>query len=135
MLEINERPRRDRQRLIDLIGQRAVERELNVHRTTVSRWLLGRVPVPGAQQLAVRSLLGHLPGTGEAWHGWRFHDGKLISPAGDTYTPGDVLGSRLQRQRADALDHELRALRLRVKVLEKTVDLYGPAANSEQAIA
>lgn len=44
MLEINERPRRDLRRLIDTIGQRAVERaverELNVHRTTTtSRWL------------------------------------------------------------------------------------------------
>lgn len=132
MLEINERPRRDLRRLIDLIGQRAVERELNVHRTSVSRWLSGAVAIPGAQHLAVRALLGHLPGTAGQWAGWRFHDGELLAPGGDRFTPGEVLSLRLQMQRAAELDREVRALRARVKVLEKTVDLYGPAANESQ---
>lgn len=131
-LEINERPRRDLQRLVDLIGQRRVERELDVHRTTVARWLAGRVAIPGAQHLAVRGLLGDLPGTAGAWAGWRFHDGELLSPAGDRYTAGEVLSLRLQIQRNTELDRELRALKARIKVLEKTVDLYGPAANESQ---
>jgi Phage protein len=132
VLEINERPRRDLRLLIDAIGQRAVLRHLNVHRTTVGRWLSGATHIPGAQALAVRALLGDLPGTCGAWTGWRFHDGELIAPGGDRYTPGDVLGIRLQQQRVSALDHELRALRLKVKTLEKTIDLYGPAANESR---
>lgn len=77
----------------------------------------------------MRSLLGDLPGTAEAWTGWRFHDGELLAPGGDRFTPGQVLSLRLQMQRNSELDRELRALRAKVKILEKTVDLYGPAAN------
>ena len=80
----------------------------------------------------MRTLLGDLPGTGGQWHGWRFHDGELLAPGGDRFKPGEVLSLRLQMQRAAQLDHEVRALRARVRVLEKTVDLYGPAANQER---
>jgi hypothetical protein len=132
VLEINERPRRDLRLLIDAIGQRQVERELSVHRTTVARWLDGSVSVPGAQSLAVRGLLGDLPGTAGKWTGWRFHAGLLHSPANDVYTPGDVLAVRLQQQRVAALDHENRDLKARIRVLEKTLDVMTPAANNEQ---
>ncbi len=135
MLEINERPRRDLRLLIDAIGQRQVERALNVHRTTVQRWLSGSVRVPGAQHLAVRSLLGDLPGTVGLWTGWRFHAGLLHSPANDTYEPGEILAVRLQQQRVAALDRENRELKARIRVLEKTLDLVSPAANQEQAHA
>ncbi len=132
MLEINERPRRDLRILIDTIGQRAVERALGVHRTTIARWGSGVVQMPGAAHQAVRHLLGDLPGTAGRWTGWRFHDGELIAPGGDRYTPGDVLAIRLQQQRVSALEHENRELRARVRVLEKTVDLFGPAANESR---
>ena len=132
MLEINERPRRDLRLLIDAIGQRQVERALDVHRTTVSRWLSGAVALPGAQHLAVRALLGDLPGTANRWTGWRFHAGYLHSPANDTYTPGEVLAIRLQQQRADALDREVIKLKARIRVLEATMDQLTPAANQEQ---
>lgn len=88
--------------------------------------------MPGSVHQAVRLLLGDAPGTAGRWTGWRFHDGELLSPAGDRFTPGEVLSLRLQIQRASELDREVRALRARVKVLEKTVDLYGPAANESQ---
>ena len=132
MLEINERPRRDLRLLIDAIGQRQVERELNVHRTTVSRWLGGHTRIPGCQQQAVRGLLGDLPGTAGRWTGWRFHSGLLHSPANDTYEPGEILAVRLQQQRVAALDRELREARARIRVLEKTLDVMTPAANNEQ---
>ena len=132
MLEINERPRRDLRLLLDAIGERAVLRGLNVHRTTVRRWLSGSVNIPGAQALAVRSLLGHLPGTDGQWQGWRFHAGYLHSPANDTYEPGEILAVRLQQQRVAALDRELREARARIRVLEKTLDVMTPAANNEQ---
>lgn len=135
VLEVNRAPQRDLRLLIEHMGLRGVERALDVHRTTVSRWLSGRCRIGGADLLAIRSLLGDLPGTDRKWTGWRFHDGELIAPGGDRYTPGDVLGIRLQQQRVSQLDRELRDLRARLKVLEKTVDLYGPAANQEQARA
>ncbi len=135
MLEINERPRRDLRLLIDAIGQRQVERALNVHRTTVQRWLAGTVHIPGAQHLGVRALLGDLPGTDAKWTGWRFHAGYLHSPANDTYEPGEILAVRLQQQRVAALDRENRELKARIRVLEKTLDVLTPAANQEQAHA
>jgi hypothetical protein len=120
MLEINERPRRDLKALIELIGQRRVERELNVHRTTIAiaRWLAGQVAMPRAQHLAVRELLGRLPGTCGKWEGWRFHDGQLLSPAGDVFSPGDVLSLILLRQQLSAQRQELERLKVRLTVAE-----------------
>ncbi len=132
VLEVNRIPQRDLKRLIELIGQRGVERALNVHRTTVHRWLSGRVRLPGAHHLAVQGLLGDLPGTGGAWTGWRFHDGLLYAPGGDRYTPGEVLALRLQQQRVREFDREFRDMRARIRVLEKTIDMAGIAANQEQ---
>lgn len=118
MLEINAQPARDLRQLIDLVGQHRVERELNVHRTTISRWLSGQVSIPGAQHLAIKGLLGDLPGTAGRWSGWRFHDGELLAPGGDAFTAGEVLSLRLLRQQLRAREAELSALRARVKVLE-----------------
>jgi hypothetical protein len=135
VLEVNRIPQRDLKRLIELIGQRGVERALNVHRTTVLRWVSGRISIPGAQVLAVRALLGDLPGTAGKWTGWRFHDGMLYAPGGDRYTPGEVLALRLQQQRVREFDRENRELKARIRVLEATLDLVSPAANQEQAHA
>ena len=130
MLEINQRPRRDLIRLIELIGQRRVERELNVHRTTVQRWLDGRVRIPGSRHLAVRALLGDLPGTAGAWTGWRFHDGHLLSPDGEKYTAGQVMAIGLQRQRIAQLERDLLAAKARIAILEQA---YPQAANEAVA--
>ena len=129
MLEINERPRRDLRHLIELIGQRRVERELNVHRTTVRRWLAGTTAMPGAQHLAVRQLLGDLPGTVGRWAGWRFSDGLLLSPGGEQFTAGQVMAIGLQRQRIAQLERDLLKARARVALLEQA---YPQAANDEQ---
>ena len=129
MLEVNQRPQRDLRHLIELIGQRRVERELNVHRTTVARWLAGQVQIPGAQLLAIRGLLGDLPGTLDRWRGWRFHDGVLLSPAGEQFTAGQVMAIGLQRQRISQLERDLVKARARVLLLEQA---YPQAANEEQ---
>lgn len=84
-LEVNARPARDLQTLIEKLGRTRVERELNVHRTTVKRWLDGTVKIPGHQHQVIRMLLGDLPGTAGKWTGWRFQDGELLSPAGDRF--------------------------------------------------
>lgn len=129
-LELNERPRRELRQLIELIGQHRVERELNVHRTTVARWLGGQVLIPGAQLLAIRALLGDLPGTAGRWTGWRFYDGELIAPGGDRYTAGDVLSLRLLRQQLAAQYKELAALRVKNRVLESLAQV---SANDSRA--
>lgn len=111
-------PRHDLKRLIELIGLSRVQRHLGVHRTTVQRWLSGRVRLPGAQALAVRALLGDLPGTAGVWAGWRFHDGELIAPGGDRYRPGDVLSLILLRQQLSAQQREIRDLKVRLAIAE-----------------
>ncbi len=131
LLEVNQRPQRDLRHLIELIGQRRVERELNVHRTTVQRWLSGQTQIPGAQTLAVRGLLGDLPGTAGRWTGWRFHDGRLLSPAGEAFTAGEVLSLILLRQQLTAQRHELERLKARLAVAEEAERRHAGAANED----
>lgn len=64
MLEVDALPVRHLRQLIELVGQVRVERELNVHRTTVRRWLSGQVKAPGHQHHVIKMLLGDLPGGG-----------------------------------------------------------------------
>jgi hypothetical protein len=118
MLQVNAQLVRDLKALVELIGQRRVERELNVHRTTVLRWLAGTVNIPGAQHLAIRGLLGDLPGTAGQWTGWRFHDGELIAPGGDHYRPGDVLSLILLRQQLTAQRREIDRLKTLLAIAE-----------------
>lgn len=78
----------------------------------------------------MRGLLGDLPGTAGAWTGWRFHDGHLLSPAGERFTPGEVRGIILGRQLIDEQRREIDRLRARVAVLEQ---LAQEAANEWRA--
>ena len=111
VLEVNRIPQRDLDHLLREVAQIAVERELNVHRTTVQRWQRGLVRIPGAKHQAIRMLLGDLPGTAGAWSGWRFWQGKLWSPGGDRFSAGDVLSLVFLRQQLAAREAELKALR------------------------
>jgi hypothetical protein len=133
-LEVNARPGRDLRRLIDLVGQHRVERELNVHRTTVLRWLKGQVKIPGHQHQVIRLLLGDLPGTCGKWTGWRFHDGALVAPGGDAFGPGDVLSLVLLRQQLTAQRRELDALKIRLAVTERAEQRHAGAANEDLAL-
>ena len=132
MLEINALPGRHLRALIELIGERRVLRELNVHRTTLRRWLKGEVQIPGHQHQVIKLLLGDLPGTCGKWTGWRFHDGALCSPGGDTYRPGDVLSLVILRQQLTAQRRELEALKIRLAIAEDAVERLAPAANDAQ---
>jgi hypothetical protein len=132
MLEINALPGRHLRALIELIGERRVLRELNVHRTTIRRWLKGEVQIPGHQHQVIKLLLGDLPGTCGKWTGWRFHDGALCSPGGDTYRPGDVLSLVILRQQLTAQRRELEALKIRLAIAEDAVERLAPAANDAQ---
>ena len=131
MLEINQIPGRHLRQLLELIGERRVLRELNVHRTTVRRWLKGEVQIPGHQHQAIRLLLGDLPGTCGHWTGWRFHDGELLSPGGDRYRPGDVLALVLLRQQLTAQQRDIERLRVRLAIAEEAERRHAGAANED----
>lgn len=133
VLQVNRQPRQDLARLIELIGQRRVERELNVHRTTVKRWLEGTVKIPGAQHQAIRGLLGDLPGTAGQWTGWRFHDGRLLSPAGDAFSAGQVLSLILLRQQLATQQREIAELKVRLAIAEEAERRHAGAANEPLA--
>jgi hypothetical protein len=134
MLEINARPGRDLRALITLIGERGVLRELNIHRTTVRRWLKGEVQIPGHQHQVIRLLLGDLPGTCGKWTGWRFHQGELYSPGGDRFGPGDVLSLILLRQQLAAQAREIKALKIRLALTEEAERRLTGAANEDLAL-
>lgn len=131
MLQINAQPQADLRALIDRIGQLRVERELNVHRTTILRWLKGQVQIPGHQHQVIKMLLGDLPGTCGKWTGWRFHDGLLVSPDGDTFRSGDVLSLILLRQQLTAQRRELDALKIRLAIAEEAERRHTGAANED----
>lgn len=79
----------------------------------------------------MRALLGDLPGTAGRWTGWRFHDGQLLSPAGDAFTAGDVLSLVLLRQQLTAQRRELEALRVRLAIAEEAERRHAGAANED----
>lgn len=135
MLEINARPGRDLRALIELIGERAVARELNIHPKTLYRWATGRTPIPGRQHLAIKLLLGDLPGTCGKWTGWHFHQGELVSPGGDRYEPGHILSLVLLRQQLTAQRREIEQLRIKLAIAENAVEHLAPAANDSRAFA
>lgn len=129
MLEINALPGRHLRQLVELIGERAVARELNIHPKTLYRWLTSRTPIPGRQHLAIRMLLGDLPGTDGQWTGWRFVRGELVSPAGEAFRAGDILSLILLRQQLTAQRQELEALRVRLAIAQQAVETLAPSAN------
>lgn len=134
MLEINARPQRDLRQLIDRLGQLRVERELNVHRTTVHRWLSGQVKIPGHQHQVIRMLLGDLPGTCGKWTGWGFQDGQLYSPGGDRFSAGQVLSLVLLRQQLSAQAREIKELKIRLAIAEEAERRHAGAANEDLAL-
>ena len=135
MLESTARPTRDLHRALDLVGERAVLRALNIHEKTLYRWRTGRCKIPGHQHQAIKMLLGDLPGTDGRWNGWRFHGGELWSPAGDRFEPGHVLSLILLRQQLSAQARELERLRVRLAIAEEAVERLAPAANESRAFA
>jgi hypothetical protein len=135
MLEINARPGRDLRALLERLGESRLLRELDIHRTTLRRWLKAEVKIPGHQHQVIRLLLGDLPGTDGQWTGWRFDRGLLVSPGGDVYRAGDVLALVLLRQQLTAQRREVEALKIRLAIAEEAVDRLAPAANDSRAFA
>lgn len=65
-----------------------------VHRTTWRRWMNGESEIPAATMELIRLHATGQPATGwsKAWDGFRFFNGKLVTPCGRfTYTPEDIM--------------------------------------------
>ena len=133
MLEINARPGRDLRALLERLGESRLLRELDIHRTTLRRWLKAEVKIPGHQHQVIRLLLGDLPGTDGQWTGWGFVRGELVSPGGDSYRAGDVLSLIILRQQLTAQRREVEALKIRLAIAEEAVERLAPAANDSRA--
>lgn len=134
-LEINRIPVKDLHALIEKVGELGVCRQLNVHQKTLYRWRTGRVPIPGHQHQVIRLLLGDLPGTAGKWSGWSFWEGKLCSPAGETFDAGQVLSLGLLRQQLAARDREIHELKVKLAIAENAIEHLAPAANDSRARA
>lgn len=102
MLNVRERreaaAKREAADLIDELGPERVSTLLNVHLTTVKRWLSGEVVAQTPVLIALRTLAGRWGEENKAWHGWTLRDNWLWSPAGDKFHPGDLLGRQYERQ-------------------------------------
>lgn len=101
-------------RAVDTIGARRVLAVLEIHRSTLARWLSGSAVIPRASWLVLAMMAeGRLPGMGADWRGWRF-DGDTLHQIGtdNRYTARELAGMPYQ------LAHG-RALARRVAELEK----------------
>ena len=133
MLESNRIPLRTLNRAIELYGERYLLRQLDIHEKTIYRWRTGRTKIPGHQLMALRMLLGDLPGTDGQWNGWRFHGGKLIGPNGDSFQASEVWSISLRYQLIAELKRENQRLRERLLIAEKTLQIQGGVANEAVA--
>jgi hypothetical protein len=132
LLDVNQKPWRDLNTLIDRIGERAVLRALNIHEKTLYRWVTGRGQIPGRQHVAIQVLLGEIPGTEGQWSGWFFKAGKLWSPENVSYTAGQLRAAHFDADRISTLSREVTALRVKLAIAEQALDRFAPAANDRK---
>ena len=129
------RAREHKQEMIDLVsdlGLYRAERLLNVHRTTIQRWMRGASRVPESALFALRGAAkGQLPGQDDSnWQGWIFgQDGNLYSPDGRPFTCGDILAQQYERQLIKAQQARIRELEAKVARLQEFADSIDRAAN------
>lgn len=103
--------------LVDLIGARSVMKILEVHRSTLARWLSGQCVIPrSAWLILVLIAEGRLPGMSEDWRDWRFEGDRLhLVGTRTSYTARELAGYQYQIAHAQALAR-------RVKDLERDRD-------------
>lgn len=98
--------------LIDAIGQRKTIQALGVHRSTVARWLAGRIVIPRPCYLLLELMAeGRLPGMSDDWRDFRF-DGDRLHLVGTrtSYTAREISGWHYQVAHADALARRIAEL-------------------------
>lgn len=104
----------DSQPMSELYGMPAAEiaRKCEVDLATARRWKSGKSRIPPS---ARKLLAGDLSAFDPDWRGWVMRDGKLTSPEGWTYSPGEVLSLMLLRAQIAHLE----SLRRRERELEE----------------
>jgi transcriptional regulator with XRE-family HTH domain len=90
--------------LLDRLGTNQVCRLLDVHVTTVKRWRTGKTPLPPAVALALRAAAGDI--LDKEWRGWGFLKGKLVSPEGEEFTPGNLRAIRYRTEQVHVLQQD-----------------------------
>lgn len=126
---------RRRQELIDLVyivEPGRAERALNVHRTTLARWLSGKSRIPESALVTLRAYAkGQLPGmTDEHWQGWSFgRDGLLYEPNGYSHSEGDIRAQFYERRLIKSQERRIKELEDKVKALTAQLAQTDPAAN------
>lgn len=98
---------------IDRIGASRVIEVLQVHRSTVARWLTGATVIPRAAWLLLILMAdGRLPGMSEDWRDFRFvGDALHLIGSNQYYTAREIAGWHYQHAHALALSREIDRLR------------------------
>lgn len=107
---------------VDAIGPRRVLAALEIHRSTLARWLSGDSVIPRPAWLVLVMMAeGRLPGMSADWRGFRF-DGDTLQIVGTRYawTAREIAGWPYQLQHARALADRIRQLEKEKAHLLKT---------------
>lgn len=103
--------KREAAELIAEIGEARAATLLNVHATTVRRWLSGEVVAQTPVLIALRTLAGRHWDRSPDWQGWTICDNFLWSDAGERFVPGDLLGLRYRVQLQKYYERQIRLLK------------------------
>src|SRR5256885_7699068 len=82
-----------------------------VHVTTARRWLRRREAPDLVERTLTYLRAGELAPLSSTWSGWCVRGAHLVSPSGETFTPGAVLAGPLERATVTAQRRELDVLR------------------------
>ncbi len=118
------------EQLIEVVGLQETINVCRVHRTTVGRWIKGQVKPPASALVTLRLLAwGKHPREDRAWEGWIFRRGKLVSPDGDEFEPGDVKALRYLHPLVKSQRKRIEELEAQIVALTREVARADPAAN------
>ena len=98
---------------VDRVGARFVVDLLEIHRSTLARWLAGKAVIPRPAWLVIRMVAdGLLPGMSDDWREWRF-DGDSLVHVGtrQRYTARELSGLIYQTAHLRALESRISALK------------------------
>lgn len=98
--------------LVDRIGARSVISMLNVHRSTLARWLSGECVIPRSAWLVLVLIAeGRLPGMSEDWREWRFEGDRLyLIGTRTSYSARELAGWPYQLAHSEALARRVNEL-------------------------